>query len=298
VTFCAKVASSKLIVTAGSSDQDVIVRPRVKTDLAGARSSSGVTFWTGSGGIKARGVASSTEYGFNNLGTSTGSEIMIGTNVNTSLNTQVKGNVNMVVLAKITSITNAGEADTVVPTGDDAAIGKFRFTAATNTNSSNGTNNATLSGVIFNVSATSTTLGAGSQLVTATSDFWFYNSANETVKSQCIASNAVASGSFTVRCPGLKTSTFVDGSDSVVDTSLSSGESATFVLEADIASTTTTSNLQVSLQDFTDAGDTDFGVTTASQNHIHWMDEDTTSYSFFWVEYPTTVVRSTSYKNN
>lgn len=286
-TFCANMQSRQLVIQRGQ-DVDVIVRPRVKSDENGARSSSGVTFWTGSGaaatgafGIEARGVNSSSDLVASDGDSSAEGEITIGANTS-GASSQIRGNSNMVVLSKITSITNANpDADnTNVPTGV-RPIGQFKFTAATNSNTLNGTNKATLSGVIFTVSATNVNLDGG--------DFKFYNKADSSTKSTCDLVSA-SSGSMLVSCDNL--------TDSSVNTSIDSGESVTFVLEGEIenpqVSGSANSTLQVSLQDFSDISDTTYGNTAS---HIEWLDKDTASTSFFWIEYGDTVVNSTSYKS-
>lgn len=288
-TFCANMQSQQLVVQSGQ-DIDVVVRPRAKTDQNGARSSSGVTFWTGSGaagtaafGIEARGRNSSSELVATDADGTAEGEITIGGNTVSASSAAISGNSNMVVLAKITSITNASpDADgSNVPTGV-RPIGQFTFTAATNSNTLNGTNTATLSGIILNVSSTSVTMDD--------SEFRFYNKADASQKSTCTtsASGDTASGSFTVRCDGLVAAT--------VNSEIDSGSSVTFVLETSVLTATSSATLQVSLQDFTDIDDADFG-TAANNNHIHWLDQDTTSTSFFWIEYADTVVNSTSYSN-
>ncbi len=194
------------------------------------------------------------------------------------------------MLAKITSIANANpDADnTNVPTGV-TPFGQFRFTAATNTNTLNGLNRATLSGVIFNVTATNVSLTNGS--------FKFYNKADSSTKATCsgITTGGAAiattySGSFLVRCDALKST--------AVNTQITSGQSVTFVLEGDITNSkivgTNTSTLQATVQDFTSMSYTNFGY---NQSHVEWVDEDTGSTTFDWIEYADTQVKSTSYKS-
>lgn len=302
-TFCVNMESRQLVVPEGQN-LDVIVRPRMKSDDQGATVNQDIELWvppyavssdaTGSGAVRARGAESSSNLIANDGAggtTTTSGEVFIGTDAPANSNSIIRGSINDVVLAKITTIANASpDADnTNVPTGV-SPIGQFRFTAATNSNSLNGLNKATLSGVIFNVVATNVLIGSGDQTSTATSDFKFYNKADSSTKQTCKASVVTASGSFTVQCDGLKAST--------VDTSLDSGASATYVLEGDIidpnTSTSGNSNLQVSLQDFTSRSGTTFSTST---NHVHWLDEDTSSSSFYWIEYSDTQIKSTSYKS-
>jgi hypothetical protein len=109
----------------------------------------------------------------------------------------------------------------------------------------------------------------------------------------------VASGSVLVECKGLR--------GSVVDTRIPSGANATFVLEGNVTNPKTgnnTSGLQASIQNFTSINSVNntFGVLSTNSNHIEWIDEDagalnTTNAYFYWVEYPDTSVKSTSYKS-
>lgn len=300
-TFCANMESRQLVVKEGQN-VDVLVRPRIKTDEQGATSGQDIRLWVphqaivndavGSGAVRARGAESSSNLIANDGAggtTTTSGEIFIGTDTPANANVAIRGSNNDVVLSKITSITNANpDADgTAVPTGV-SPIGQFKFTAAANSNSLNGLNKATLSGVIFNVVATNIRLGTGDQTAAATSDFKFYNKADSTTTVTCTASVVTASGSFTVQC--------LD--DSTLNTALNSGESATFVLQASVDNPdlvgANTSTLQVSIQDFSTITNTTFSTTTS---HISWVDQDTASTHFYWIEYPETVVRSTSYQS-
>jgi len=298
-TFCANMENRQLVIAKGT-DIAVTVRPRLKTDDQGATSGQDIQLFltsqavadnnTGSGAVRARGDQSSNNLTANNGDSDADGEVFIGREAPATTNAAIVGNINDVVLAKITSITNANpDADnTNVPTGL-SPIGQFRFTAATNTNSLNGLNRATLSGVIFNVTATNVAI--------TSSTFQFYNKADSSTKADCdpITSggtdlSATASGSYLVRCEALESSS--------VNTEISSGQSVTFVLEADITNSkivgTNTSTLQVTLQDFTDRADTTFTGTTS---HLEWNDEDTSVTVFNWIEYADTQVKSTSYKS-
>jgi hypothetical protein len=282
LTFCATIPNNQLIIRRGQPDVDVIVRPRMKTDENGARSSSGVTFYTGSGAIEARGVASSSELATNDNDTSADGELFIGTNSAAS-NAQISGNVNNVVLSKIVNIVDANpdsNSTSAVPTGNPT-IAQFRFTAATNTNSRNGINTAVLSGVIFNVSATNVNLEGSS--------FEWYNTADTSTEVACTLVGAVtSSGSLQVRC--LDTA--------ALNTAIASGNSATFGLKVVIdnpqVSASANSTLQVSLQNFTDATENAFGPT---DSHIQWNDTDTQTTRFYWIEFGEQTVNSTSYRS-
>ncbi len=299
-TFCANMESRQLVVPEGE-DMDVIVRPRVKTDVEGGSVNQYVLLWmtkqavsdnnTGSGAVRARGSESSNNLTANSGNNVASGEVFIGTNTPTT-NSDIVGGANRVVMAKITSITNANpdSDNTNVPTGV-SPFGQFKFTAAANSNSLNGLNKAVLSGVIFNVNATNVSM--------TTANFKVYNKADSSTKTSCTATNTsgtalvnASSGSFLVYCRRLPSTS--------VNTEMNSGDSLTLVLEGDItnASITSgnTSTLQASIQDFTTITSTVFGAS-AGQTHLTWMDKDTSQTEFFWVEYPDTVVKSTSYKS-
>ncbi len=307
-TFCANMENRQFVVKEGETT-DVVVRPRMKTDEQGASSKQVIQFFiskqavsnngTGSGAVRARGSESSNNLVANDAagGSSTTSgEVFIGTNTPSNTNSDIVGNPNHVVLSKYASITNANpDADnTNVPTGQSRPFGQFRFTTATNANTLNGLNKSVLSGVIFNVNATNVLLGSGNQTAAATSDFKFYNKNDTSTKATCLASVVSASGSFTVRCAGLPSSN--------VDVTQDSGESVTYVLEAEVVnskiSSNSTSTLQASISEFTDfSKDVNRFGTSTNESHVHWIDRDTSDTNFFWIEYPDTVVNSTSYKS-
>ena len=305
-TFCASMQSRQLVVKKGQN-LDVLVYPRLKTDEQGATSNQTIQLFitkqavsnttTGSGAIRARGAQSSNNLDANGgVATSAEGEIFIGTDTPTT-NSQIVGNVNKTVLAKYTQIVNINpDADnTNVPTGV-SAFGQFKFTAAANSNTLNGLNKAVLSGVIFNVNATNVTLDRTA--------FFFYNKSDTSAKNHCTpvttAGTAIlnaASGSFLVVCRQLASSTSAP-TGSGVNTKLDSGANATFVLEGNITnakvSGSSTSTLQAAIQDFTLNTYSSFSATTS---HIEWADQDTSTTLFNWVEYPETVVKSTSYKS-
>jgi hypothetical protein len=288
--FCANMESQQLIIPR-NDNLDVIVRPVMKTDSAGATSGQDIQFFvakqavsnsaTGSGAVRARGLQSSLNLTANDADSTADGEVFIGRTAVATTNLNVVGNPNEVVLAKITSIANAGAASGVIPSGSAQPIGSFRFTAAANSNSLNGTNKATLSGVIFTVSATNVDMAGG--------DFKFYNASDASTKATCtiITSQASGSGSLGVQCASLPSSN--------VNTVIESGQSATFVLEATVSNPNITGNstLQVSVTDFSSISNATFG---SSASHISWLDQDTSSTTFYWIEYTGgTVVNSTSW---
>ncbi len=309
VAFCAKMQSRQLVVKQGQNLK-VIVRARMKTDEQGAVSNDIIQLWltnqaivnntAGSGAIRGRGALSSNDLIANSGDTTANGEIFIGTDTATT-NSNIIGNVNRVVLARVITIADANpdsglnNGNPNVPVGV-SPFGQFRFTAATNTNSLNGLNKFTLSGVIFNINATNVTL--------AGSGFYLYNKNDASTRTACrpkttggtyINGNAnygSASGSFLVECRALKSTS--------VDTKVNSGDSVTFVLEGDIknakVSSSANSTLQAAIQDFTTASTNAFAPAS---NHIEWQDDDANSTQtyFYWIEYPDTAVKSTSYKS-
>lgn len=307
--FCASMQSQQLVIKDGQN-QIVVVRPRLKTDEQGATSKETIGFFltkqavsnnvTGSGAVRARGLQSSNSLSANDANNTANGEIFIGRDSVAATNLDITGPLNQSVLSKITSITNANPDtdNTNVPTGV-SPFGQFTFTAATNMNTLNGLNKASLSGVVFNVNATNVNLDATS--------FKFYNKADSSNKVNCTAySNGinpqvgVESGSFLVECRNLRSS--------AADTRIPSGASVTFVLEGNITNSkvgTSTSGLQASIQNFTSMSSTSFGSLAANTSHIDWLDEDagtvgvgtTTSALFKWIEYGDTSVKSTSYKS-
>ncbi len=285
-TFCANMESRQLVVPRGQ-DLDVVIRPRMKSDEDGAISGQDIQMWipkyafsdnaTGSGAVRGRGSQSSNNLSANGGNSTADGEVFIGLTAPASANLNIVGSANEVVLAKITSITNAGAATGTIPSGTNP-IGQFRFTAATNTNSKNGVNKATLSGIIFNVSATNVDIDGGS--------FKFYNSTDQNTQATCtILGSQSNSGALAVQCAGLPSTS--------VNTAVDSGQSVTFVLEANVTNPNITGNstLLVSLKDFSSIANLTFG---SSASHLNWLDKDTSSTSFYWVEYPDTVVNSTS----
>jgi hypothetical protein len=298
VAFCAQMESQQLVVKRGQ-DQKVLVRPRLKADTGGATSNNVIQAFidsqaiannaTGSGAVRARGVQSSNNLSANDADSTQEGEVFIGVTSATT-NAFIVGQKNVSVLAKITSITNANNDanGSNVPTGV-SDIGQFKVAAAAHSNSLNGLNLVTLSGVIFNVTSTNVNIGSGS--------FLFFNKANSTITKSCVTMTtagalirSVASGSFLVFCDALQASS--------VNTSIDQGKDATFVLQGNILNAKVTSNatstLQVSLQNFDSLTRVAYG---AANSHLDWVDKDTTATRFLWVEYPDTTVKSTSYQS-
>ncbi len=304
-SMCASMENQEFIVTKGSN-MNVSVRPRMRTDVDGAVTSTDIildldpTASTSTGSVRARGLLSSNTLNNNDGNSTPAGEVFIGlAAAATSANVKIAGGFNEVVLSKVTSITNADPSanGTAIPTGAGRQIAQFKFATAALNNTKNGTNKWTLSGVIFNVNATNVMLGtAGTDQTSTSSEFKLYNKFDPTVKSTCVANKVTASGSnLTVRCASLTSSS--------VNTEIEPGSEIIFVLEANVSnakiSNSSTSTLQVSLQSFTDNPKYTVFGTTAGQGHIDWLDKDnatlTSASLFHWVEYPDTTVNGTSY---
>ncbi len=311
--FCLKMQSRQLVVPKGA-DVKVLIKPRLKTDVDGATSGTGVQLYltgdtasdnsTGSGAIRARGDQSSNSLTRNDQDSTAEGEVFIGRTSANASNLDIVGGRNFVALSRIQTIANANpDANgTNVPTGV-ADIGQFKISAAPNSNSKNGLNKVVLSGVVFNINATNVALD--------TTTFKLYNKSNSTVTRTCtsrttagdaILSTQSSSGSFVVVCTTLNNTAIT-----LVNSTIDQGTDQTFVLQANVTnpkvSSTSTSTLQVQMINFDSATLTTFG-TAGTSTHIVWVDSDsstigtgsTTSSIFTWVEYPETTVKSTSYQ--
>ncbi|MDD5103712.1 MAG: hypothetical protein PHX93_04905, partial [Candidatus Peribacteraceae bacterium] len=305
--FCFKMNNKQLVVPRGE-DVRLLVRPRIKTDVTGATSANFYALFidhtnasnnsTGTGSVRARGVASSNNLAANDNDATAEGEVFIGVTSAAANSRSIMGNINFTVLSKLASITNGGAATGTVPSGADREIGAFTFTAATNGNTKDGTNQWVLSGAVFSVNATNVTMGP--------TGFKIYNKAAS--QSQNIActpyysdTNNIeitysASGAFLVLCKNLSTAT------TAVNTAVDSGQSITLVLLANVTNTNTAASsggssiLQVSLNDFTNVTKKGFDQT-AGKSRLQWRDKDNSdSDTFTWVEYPETAVNSTTYR--
>ncbi len=299
-SFCARMDSQEFVVTDGTQ-KDVIVRPRMKTDINGAVSGQNIaltidptpSFSTGS--IRAIGLTSSVRYGPNNANGVAQREIFIGTLTSSSPNVRINSSRHQVVLSKITSIVSfdPNPDGTAIPTGI-ASIGRFKFITAAASNFKNGQNKFTLSGIIFNVNATNVQLGSGDNTSLATSVFRVYNNDNPTMRATCTAAATLESplgqtGPLVVTCLT---------AGSTVNTQIDPASEGVFILEADVSnpqiSYSTSSLLQVSLTNFGSIDATSFSV---AGSHISWMDADSggVPVQFSWIEYPETSVYGTAY---
>ncbi len=297
-TFCAGAGGGMYLKILNGSNVDVLVRPRIKTDVVDGVSGHSFVIKINSnaiatetaGAVRARGLHAKQLLQANNGDSEAKGEIFIGTDT-PAANVDIVGDTNVVVMSKIISIINANpdtSGITQVPTGGHD-IGQFKFEAATHQNSKNGLNKARLDAIIFNVNSNNVVLDAKA--------FKFYNKADAITTATCVThyrsgevfTSAAISGSFSVLCKA-------DGSN--VDTNIDQGTSSTFVLQGLISNpkmnASAVSSLQVTLDNFTDPQEP-FGV---AGSHIRWEDGDELTGTYFdWIEYPDTVVKSTSYES-
>src|SRR3990167_8981114 len=179
--------SRQLLVKQGQN-LSVIIRPRLKSDIGGAISNQVISFFfdhtaisneaKGSGAVRARGMQSNNNLDANSGDSTAAGEIFIGRSSANATNLDITGQKNAVVLAKVTTITNANPDpdNTNVPTGI-SPFGQFKFTAASNSNTLNGLNKAVLSGVIFTVNASNVDIDGGT--------FKLYNKSDSSTKATC-----------------------------------------------------------------------------------------------------------------
>ena len=292
-TVCASMMSQQLVVDKGS-DLNVLVRPRMRSDNDGAASGHDATFGlisSGSPAVEARGLNSSNNLSPNDGDSSPEGEVFVGTST-AGPDQAVTGNRNVVVLSKVSSITNAdpNANGTAIPTGSQRAISQFKFSAYSHSNSKNGMNKVGLNGIIYNVNAANVLIDGNA--------FKIYNKADAVTKASCIVRNSngtvmtgSVTGMFSVECSGLLST--------AVNTLVDPGTDSTFVLETSVINSkidnSQMSILQVSLQNFGQIDLTTFGV---SSSHMEWQDQDNgSSPTFRWIEYPETVINGTTYQD-
>jgi hypothetical protein len=167
-------------------------------------------------------------------------------------------------------------------------LGAFKFVTAAHGNSKNGLNKVVMTAALLNVNATNV------QIDSAT--LRFYNKADNNVKGKCTAITTAGAP-----LTGLITDSFIascKNGDATVNLTIDQNSSLTYVLQANVTNakinSAATSTLQVSLQNFTDITQVTLGATTS---HFKWFDQDTVQNAYFWVEFPDTVVKSTSYQS-
>lgn len=295
-SMCAQMNSQEFVVPKGSNT-NISVRPRMRTDENGAVAGNVVAYRldptptssSGTGSVRARGLLSSNDLAANDADATPEGEVFIGVS-SAAANGNVRTKHNVVVLSKVTSITNAdpNANGTAVPTGTARDIAQFKFSTAAASNTKNGTNKWTLSGIIFNINATNIDLDGGSLKI--------YNKADPTTTSACSALSSLSSSSALVfACPNLVAAS--------VNTEIDPGSDATFVLRADVTngkvSGSSTSTLQVSFQSF--AEDPFATAFSSAGSHVSWADKDNASLAsssiFRWIEYSETSVNGTSYNS-
>ncbi len=293
--YCADMPNAELIIPAGNR-VDVLVHARLKTDEQGAVSGEQIQLQvTGATAIQARGRDSSNNLLQNDGDATAEGEVFIG--VDSPLpNASIIGNKNDTVLAKIIAIEDVNpDADgTNVPVGTNKKIAEFKFTAAANSNTLNGLNKATLSGLIFNISSTNVMFTAA--------NFDLFNKNDASMEISCTSfdgngnghSVGTGSGSFYVACS--------KSNNTSVNLEMDSGSAITLVLQADISnnqiSATKGSALQVAITNFSDRTLAGLYKPTASNSHIQWTDSLSAGSSaviFGWIENDQTSVSSTSY---
>jgi hypothetical protein len=281
-SMCARMVNQEFLIPKGSNT-NILVRARMRTDVDGAVSGKHVVLRVDAvQGAKARGLLSSNNLLQNDGDALSEGEVFIGTS-SPSPSQTILGNNNVVVLSKVTSITNVdpNANGTAIPTGVQRQIGQFKFSTSAASNTRNGQNKFTLSDIIFHVNSLNVDLDGGS--------FKFYNKADASSKAPCTVSQTSGSASLVVTCSGLTTT---------VNTEIDPGTDTTFVLQADVqngkVSNSQTSMLQVSLQNFGNMSASSFD---ASGSHLRWLDKDFgSSTSFLWIEYPETVINGTVYQ--
>ena len=284
-TFCANLPNREFVI-ADQSQRNVIVRPRIRTDVNGAVSGDRFTPTLSSAtGLAVQAINDDSTLGLNvNNGNALAeNEVFIGVDSPAANATQA-GTFQDVVLSKISNIQNANpDANGSAVSTGLSNIGQFKFSAAAHSNTKDGLNDVVLSSVFFNVNAANVNIAASS--------FRFYNKADATSTSPCmavrVASPAVpianhASGSLIVYCANLA---------STVSTEIDQGTDQTFVLQANITnprtSTTSSSILQVSLND----------LQTEGRNTVVWFDRDNgSSRQYNIVDLPFSSVFSTRYE--
>ncbi len=275
-TMTARMQNQQLVIPEGQV-QIISVRPRLKSDEQGAVSghqfqvtidpSSELDNASGDGAIHARGVTSSNNLSGNDGDSLAEGEVFIGRDA-PGPNVGIVGQTETVVLSKITSIINANpDADgTNVPTGI-SAIGQFKFTAATNTNSLNGLNKVVIDELPLDVNIVNAAL--------EWTAYYVYNKADPTSKFGASSGTVTATGVHLV---------FAGLSTSIVDTQIPMGATSTFVLQANITNSkvsTSQSTVQVTLD----------------PSIIGWFDADITRTPITGFELSETVVKSTSYQS-
>jgi hypothetical protein len=275
----------------------VIVKATMKADWMGGIPNQPVQFMlvddannqsTGKGSVFARGVASgdllvsSDQDGVQEEG-----EISINSSA-FGATSPIVGTKHTTVLSKVATISDAYPAgSSQVPTGV-ADLGMFKFAAAMNVNSQNGYNKVRLEGLIFSVTSNNVAIDADNLVL--------YNTANSTVTAQGKA-YALNGTLLTGIITGPFYIVFTDmWNTSSVNVTIDPNTDLTFAVRGTVTNNkinaTQTSELQVSLDTFTDLQKTSFGITGS---HVQWLDKDdssSTTARFFAIDSRETSIRS------
>lgn len=299
-TFCATMLSNQLVIPANTTI-DVSVRARLKSDVDGAVTNENIQLMipqnpvinatTGEGAVHAQTVTTAMVLSGNDGDAVQEREVFIGTST-AGPNADIKSTTHRSVLAKIVAIANANpDANgSNIPTGV-ADVGQFGITAAPNSNAKNGLNKVVFDKLLFTLSAVNVQFNADSVK--------FFNKADGSWSNACSVvdlsgvvqhGSIVPSGAVYLSCIGLSSS----GVNTVVDP----GSTQTFVVQMNVinpkVNSAMNSVLQVSLSSFDSMA---LGTYGYSASHVEWIDRDTSGTSFFWIEFPDTVVKSTAYQS-
>jgi len=293
-TFCVKLPAGKLTISAGQTAV-LLVRPRMRTDTDGAVSGDmfRLTVRADSASIQATNLNTGNTLSTNDSDQMEDGEVFIGTS-NAGANVKISGENQTVVLSKITSVqNNSPQGENAALLGGIAAIGRFRFSAAANSNTKNGLNKAQISDLIFTVRTQNVTLDG--------SAFQLYNVIDGSIKTTCAAFQTYgapitgnATGTFHVTCKSIDTSS--------VNSKIDSNGVLDLALQGNIlnAGDITSGTLQVSIESFSNPNLTLIknanGTINSDGSHIGWNDTDVNSVGpFSWVDVLETEVKSTMY---
>lgn len=274
--FTARMNGHQLTIGKGEG-QDVLVRPRMKSDEQG--SVSGDTYAVSVARVEARGLASGNTLVQNDGDSVAEGEVIVGRST-AGPNLPIVGPVHTVVHSKIVSIVNAN------PDPNGTAIfsgvqptGQFKLTTAAHNNTKNGSNDVVVDQLSFVVNATNVLL--------STDDFALYDKANnilkqngarfETLGGQPIVGSTIT-GTFRVVFDQIS-------GRGVVNSAIDMGTNKTFVVQTTVLNpkiANTNSTLQVSLE----------------TDRIVWFDMDSSSQiERTGINYPDSIVHSTSYQS-
>ena len=263
------------LVIQRDEEKNFFVRAQVNSDTDGGVSGDTVTLsltsaTTGNTALEARGKASLMDLDQNDGDSTSEGEIFIGRE-DAGANSTITGETHDVVLAKIAFINGltTDSDNSPIPTGLTTFAG-LQFGTESNSNSFNGLNDAIITSIIFNVSATNVEFDSSS--------FALYNPSNPGVTASC--SGSTTTGVITVTCSSLDSSS--------INTVIGQSDSIELALQGDVTNpqiNAGTSTLQAQLQ----------GLGNRGSGPITWNDEETT---FPWVDLDSSTVRSTLYRTN